>query len=276
MNTFQRVIKYVAIGFAIFLTIVILSGIVSVAAGIVSVFDGEDKKRIEYSKDFSGIEQLDINHKIGKLIVKSGSEFRVEASNVSEDFRAEVVNNTLIIDEPDFMRKFLWFDFGTSRIKSSITVYVPEDFNATRIEIDSGAGTVDLEDLTTQRLIINAGVGDVHGKNLTAMKVDAEGGVGNMNLVDVNFTDVSFDCGVGNINVEGMIFGRSDFDCGVGNVHIRIKGQRDIYALKVNSALGSVSVNGKKISREYYDKYNSDNTLMISGGVGDVDIVFSH
>jgi DUF4097 and DUF4098 domain-containing protein YvlB len=240
----------------------------------VYIFSGEEVNTVEYSKDFKNVERLNINHKVGKLNVRPGSGFKVEASNVSDRFRAEVVNGTLIIDEPDFMRRFLWFNFGTSREKSVITVYVPEDFNAKRIEIDSGAGNVSLENLTTDYLKINAGVGEIYGKNLTAMRVDADGGVGEMKLLEVNFTDVDFSSGVGSIDIEGMIFGKSDFDCGIGSVRINLKGARDDYALKVNAGLGNVRINGDKVSGEYRDNFKADNTISIDGGIGDVNITF--
>lgn len=276
MNTFQRIIKYAAIAFAVFLTIAILTGIVGALTGVISIFNGKEESRIDYSKEFSGIEQLDINHKLGKLNVKTGSGFKVEATNVSDRFRAEVVNGTLVIDEPDFARWFKWLNKGRTRMKSIVTVYVPEDFNAKRIKIDSGAGQINLEDLSAQRLIINAGVGDVYGKGIKAMRVDADGGVGNISLVDVDLTDVDFDCGVGNINIEGQILGKSEFDCGVGSVNIKIKGAREDYALKVSAGLGRVRVNDQKVSGEYNDSYRADNTIKIDGGVGDVDITFSH
>lgn len=276
MNTFQRIIKYAAIAFAVFLTIAILTGIVGALTGVISIFNGKEESRIDYSKEFSGIEQLDINHKLGKLNVKTGSGFKVEATNVSDRFRAEVVNGTLVIDEPDFARWFKWLNKGRTHMKSIVTVYVPEDFNAKRIKIDSGAGEIKLEDLSAQRLIINAGVGDVYGKGIKAMRVDADGGVGNISLVDVDLTDVDFDCGVGNINIEGQILGKSEFDCGVGSVNIKIKGAREDYALKVSAGLGRVRVNDQKVSGEYNDSYRADNTIKIDGGVGDVDITFSH
>ena len=275
MNTFQRVIKYVAIAFAVFLVVGILSGIIAVVSNVVSVVSGEEVKTIDYSEDFSGIEKLNIYHKVGKLNIRPGNGFRVEASNVSDRFRAEAVNGTLIIDEPEyFIRRFLWFSFGTTQNKSVITVYVPEDFHAKRIEIDSGAGNIKLDNLSTDYLKVNAGIGDIQGNKLTAMRVDADGGVGNMKLLDVNFTDVEFECGVGSIQVEGMIFGKSEFDCGVGSVKININGDRDDYALKVNSGLGTVKVNGNKVSGDFQDDYRADNTISIDGGIGEVDISF--
>ncbi len=276
MNTFQRVIKYVAIAFAIFLTIAILTGIAGAFTGVISIFSGKEESGIDYSKEFSGIEQLDISNRLGKLVITTGREFRVEATNVSDRFRAEVVKGTLVIDEPDFARWFQWLDMGRNHRKSLITVYVPEDFNAKRIKIDSGAGEVRLENLSTQRLSINAGVGDVYGEGLQATNVDADGGVGNINLVDVDFMDVDFNSGVGNINIEGKILGKSEFDCGVGNVKIKLKAAREDYELKVDSGLGSVRVNGKKVSGDYNDNYRAENVIRIDGGIGDVDITFSH
>lgn len=277
MNTFQRVIKYVAIAFAVFLTIGIIGGIVSVVTGVASIFSrGDDVKTVDYVKDFEDVEKLKINHKIGKLSVKPGKGFRVEATNVSDGFRAEVISGTLYIEEPDFVRRFLWFDFGIRHGKSIITVYVPEDFYAKRIEINSGAGDVRLENLFTDYLRIDAGVGDITGSKLTAMRVDANGGVGDMKLTDVNFTDVDFDCGVGSIKLDGMIFGKSEFDCGVGSVKIQVNGAREEYTLKVSAGLGTVRVNGDKVSGEYKDTYKSDNTLSIDGGIGSVDITFTH
>ena len=274
MNTFQKVIKYLAIAFAIFLTIGILTGIVSIVSGVFGVFSWEEENRMDFSMDYSGIEQLDIKHKVGTLNIKNGSGFRVEATNVTDDFKAEVVNKTLVIEEPDSMRKFLGLDFGISNKKSIITVYVPEEFIADRIKIESGVGEVNIENLSTERLIIKAGVGDLYGKSITAKRVDADGGVGNMKLVDVKFTDVDFDSGVGNVDIEGVILGKSDFSCGVGSVNVRIQGAREDYAIRVDTGLGRVSVNGNKVSRDYNDTNRADNSIRISGGIGDVDIEF--
>lgn len=275
MNTFQKVIKYLAIALAIIITVGILTGVVNVISGVVAIFDGEEVNRIDFSENFTEVSQLDINPGLGKLIVKVGDGFQVEATNVSEKFRANVVNGTLVVDDSHYRRRFLWFDFGTPRIKSIITVYVPEDFIAKRIKIDSGVGEVILEELRTDSLIIDAGVGDLKGHNLTAMRVNANGGVGNMNFSGVRFTDVDFDCGVGNISIDGTISGKSVFDCGIGEVSLDIRGNRDDYALRIDAGLGSIRVDGDKVSGEYKDTFNADNTIRIDGGIGNVNIVFN-
>lgn len=279
MTTFQKVIKYAAIGFAILLTIGILSGIVRVVSGVVLLFDGTDTERVDYSAEFSDVEKLDINNRVGNLTVKAGESngFRVEATNVSSDFKAKVRNGTLEIDEPDFIGRFFGFNIGKSGSRRAvITVYVPKGFTADRIKIDSGAGGVKLEDISVKNLNINAGVGDIYGRNITAGKVDIDGGVGNISFTEVDFSNVEVGGGVGNISIEGNITGKSEFDCGVGEVDIRLTGKREDYALDIDAGLGSVRVNGDKVSNKYRDTYKADNTIEIDGGVGSTEIRFGH
>lgn len=273
MNTFQKIIKYAAIAFAIILTVGILSGLVGVVATVVTVFDGVEDETIDFSEDFTGVESLDIDSKYGKLSIKPGDQFRVEATNVSDKFRAKVNNGTLIVDELDF--KFLWFDFGkTIRRNARVTIYVPENFNAKRIEIDNGAGEVIVENLSTDVLIVNAGVGEITGHNISARTVKASGGVGDIKFTDVNFTDVEFDSGVGDVRLDGIITGDSEFDCGIGNVEIVINGSREDYNLDIDSGIGSIKINGSKISSNYKDNYKSDHSISINGGIGSVEINF--
>ncbi|NLL72243.1 MAG: DUF4097 domain-containing protein [Clostridiales bacterium] len=273
MNTFQKVIKYAAITFAIILTLGILSGIVGVIATVVAVIDGGNRETIDFSEDFIGVEQLDINSKYGKLVIKPGDQFRVEGTNVSDRFTAKVSNGRLMVDDSD--RRFLWFSFGKSiNRSSSITIYVPENFNAKRIEINSGVGEVILENLSTDRLIINAGVGEIRGKNILAKSVKAGGGVGGMKFTDVNFQNVDCDGGVGSVQFDGIITGKSKFDCGLGGLEVNIKGSREDYSLDIDFGIGSVRINGDKVSSDYKDNYKSDNRIDIDGGVGEVKINF--
>lgn len=280
MNTFQKTIKYVAITFAILLTVGILTGIIGLTRVVISIFNDDNEESvmydeedlIDYSNTYSDVEQLDIINGIGKLIIKTGDEFRVEASNVSDKFRADVKNGTLrVYEEKDFL-KFINIKKHSS--KTIITIYVPDDFIAKKIKIESGTGNVDLENLSADKLIIDGGVGDIRGTNISAKTVEVDGGVGYIEFTEANFSDVDCDSGVGNITIEGNIFGDSEFDCGVGNVSLKIYGDREDYALRVDSGIGDIWLDGNKLSRDYQDNYKAENTLRINGGIGSVDIEF--
>jgi hypothetical protein len=276
MSSFQKTVKYGAITFAVLLTVIILTGVVSLASGVAFVLGDEQGEGIDFNKEFLDVEKLDISHSLGKLNIKTGDGFRVEATNVSEKFSANVVDGTLIIDETDSFNIFFTSGFGTTRNKSVITIYVPEDFNAKSIEIDCGVGDIYMEDISSDFLSVDAGVGKIYGRNITSMKVNADSGVGDIDLVAVNFSNMTLEGGIGDISIEGIILGKSDIDCGLGNVNLQIRGSREEYALSVDSSLGRVKVNDKKVSREYQDNYKAESTIVIDGGMGDVDIDFTH
>lgn len=136
MNTFQKVIKYAAITFAVILAVGIVSGIVGLARFAVSLFDErkdyknyKGENTMNFFEEFDNVDKLDIENGVGKLIVKSGDgkTVKVEGYNVSSSFKATVRNNTLYIKEEGLAKKFLGLEFGTYDKDSSITVYLPDN-----------------------------------------------------------------------------------------------------------------------------------------------------
>ncbi|MDF2510534.1 MAG: putative rane protein [Herbinix sp.] len=278
MNSFQRTIKYIAIGFAIFLAVVIISAIINVGVIIASVVSGglsmNKEKSIDFSEVFTDVSSLEVNNSTGKLTILEGDSFKVEAENVSRNFEAKLTKEgTLKVLDNSQNIKFLWFRFnGINNPNSQITVYLPKDFIAEDIILDSGAGNVNIDGVQTQYLMLSAGAGNINGSNIAAEKVKVDGGVGNVNLEKVSFEDSDFDCGVGNLTVNGTLLGKNKFDCGVGDVTLELAGDMDDYNIKVDAGVGNIRLNGEKISSEYENNNNSPNSIDIDGGVGNVTI----
>lgn len=281
MSSFQRTIKYCAIAFAAFLAITIITGIVSAVVSIGSAVSGEhawnsDRKTIDFSENFTGVEGLDIDVSSGELTIKSGDTFRVEAENVPDSFEAKVSGNgTLTVNEDKDSVHFLWFNFGGfGHLKSKITLYLPADFIADYTDINTGAGKITIEALHTQDLIVSAGAGDVYGSHVVADEVSIDGGVGNVNLTDISFRNADLNCGVGNLKIEGELLGDNKIECGVGDVDLELEGNEEDYDLNVDSGVGTVRVNDEKISGRYNND-NADNSIDINGGIGNVRIKFN-
>lgn len=278
MSEGQKVIKYCAMAFAAFLAISIITGIIGGAVAIVSAISGGTIKTgsnetIDFTDTFTGVKSLDIDNSSGNLKILVGDEFKVEAVDVNENFKAEVKNGKLTISDDDNEVQFLWFNInGVNSPNSKITLYLPADFVAEKVKLDSGAGNITMEGLKTDKLIISAGAGNIDGNGIIADEVKIDGGVGNITLSDVNLTDGDFDCGVGNLSIDGILLGQSKFDCGVGNVNLDLTGNVDDYNLNIDTGVGSVRLNGKKISSDEYINNRGDNLIKIDGGVGDVKI----
>jgi len=284
MNSFQRIIKYCAIAFAIILAVGIISGIASVVFGVVTVVsggvrynhDGNDN-RINFSQDFTNVKSLDIENSTGSLYIKTGDTFRVEAENVTEGFQAKVSGNgKLTVNESSHGIQFFWFNINNfNNPNSKITVYLPEGFVAENAKIDTGAGKVTIDALAADSLVISAGAGNITGDKLTAEDVSIDGGVGSVSLSNVNFKDADFNCGVGNLKVDGVLLGKNKVDSGVGEVDLELIGNEKDYDFNIDSGIGSIRIDGKKISEGYKTHNDADNSLEIDGGVGNVRIDFT-
>lgn len=285
MSSLQRVIKYCAIGFAILLAIGIITFMVNMVYTIVTFSSGggirsmgrihnSEIKTIDYDETFTGVTGLDIDNATGNLKIVEGDTFRVEGIDVFEGFKAEVNGNgTLTVSDNESGFHFFGFNFnGFNSPNSKITVYVPTDFVADEVRIETGAGAVTLENLSADYLYISAGAGNIKGSSLSAEKVKFEGGVGSINLEDVTFKNTSFECGVGNVSIDGILLEENKFDCGVGEVTLKLAGNVNDYDLDIESGVGTVRVNGKKIEEQEHTNRFADNSIEVDGGVGGVRI----
>lgn len=280
MTSFQKVIKYCAIAFAILLAIGIISGIASAVFGVVSAISGNmgytfhDRKTIDVTETFTGVKSLDIDNSTGNLKIETGETFQIVAERVSESFEAKVSGDgvlRLYEDESDF--KFFGINFdGLESPNSKITLYLPADFVAEETKIETGAGAVSIEGLQTEYLYISAGAGNITGSNVSAGKVKIDGGVGNVDLEEVVFEDADFDCGVGNLDIQGVLTGKNEIDCGVGGVSLDLAGDLEDYDLDIDAGVGTIRINGEKISGEANIDNHGGNSIKIDGGVGDVRI----
>lgn len=276
MNSVQRTIKYVATAFAILLAVGIITAITSLVINVVSLVSGkplwEDRDRIDFSQEFTGVQSISISNSTGDLYIVPSDTFQVEASNVLDSFKAKVSSSgTLIISEESF-NPLQWINFGNMKsYKSKITVYIPEDFIAKKVSIDSGAGNVVIDALKTKQLILDAGAGNISGSYIEADDVEIDGGVGNITLTEVRFNHTDIDNGVGNLRMEGILLGENRIDCGVGDVNLNLVGREEEYNIKIDSGVGNIRVNGTKV-KNINSNQGAKNSIHIDGGVGNVSV----
>jgi DUF4097 and DUF4098 domain-containing protein YvlB len=279
MNSLQKIIKYCAIAVAIALAIGIISFAANVFYGVATLgFGGRSRsgnvETIDFEESFERVTSLDIDNSTGELRIVKGDGFRVEASRVFKGFRAEVNSSgRLSISDNESGIHFFGFRFrGFNSPNSKITVYVPEDFVADEVRIDTGAGAVTIEELTTDYLYISAGAGNIKGSNISAEKVKFEGGVGSIHLEEVNFQNTDFDCGVGSVNIKGVLLGENKLECGVGEVVLDLEGNINDYDLDIESGVGTIRVNGQRMEDTSHTNRSADHSIEVDGGVGNVKI----
>lgn len=282
MNSFQRIVKYFAIALATIICLSIIGGIGSAILAITGLYDHEDTECVSESEDevvsenkeYDGIERLDIQGSVCNVEILVGDTFRVETKDVPETMKiTKKSDGTLKIVSP----KHIFHLFGLTQWNKNakIIIYLPEEFVAEEVYINSGAGKVYIEKLITDRLKLEAGAGNIEGSDIIAKKVDIDGGVGNIDFDQVEFTDAEISTGVGDVDISGKLYGDNDLDCGVGNVELSIDESIEEYNLYIDSGVGTVRLDGDKVGDINRKGAEARHSIDIDGGVGSIEIEYT-
>ena len=87
MTSAQRIIKYCALAFAVFLSVSIIGGIISMFVCLTGIFGGDDATGEMQSYTVNeNIENLDIDISAATLEIKNGKDFSVESNHNSVSY----------------------------------------------------------------------------------------------------------------------------------------------------------------------------------------------
>ena len=269
MTTFQKVIKYLAIAFAIFLIVTIIGGILS-AIGLFGGFitgDAVTEDMQTYSVN-TGIRILDIEINAADLYIKEGEAFSVE-SNL-KNLKVDDNNGRLTIKDLTKNKRF----GGYSYENAVLTIYVPVGTVFENVNITTGAGRLTVDNLSAETIDFELGAGEVSIGSLVATKsADIEGGAGRITVSGGALKNLDMDMGVGELNLTSAFSGECKLDMGVGESNITLIGNKDDYKLDLEKGLGSITVDGKDVS-DFGSSGNGTNKVDISGGIGAINVRF--
>lgn len=305
MNGIQKVIKYCAMAFAIFLSVVIIGSIAAVVLRVVTGIAigseiSESRERVDLSERYSAeeIETLGINSILidcyGEIVFEQGEVLSIEASDVTEDYEIRLEDGRLSLKsrEPEFFVSwFSWFEDATVREK--VVVTIPEGFVPKQVKIYSGSGKVSVDALTADLLLIDSGSGKVSVTNATFKETVLDTGSGSVTVKDstlgrfsldsgsgavsmenVVAKDVELDSGSGAVAFSGELTGDCDFETGSGAITLSLIGNEDDYRIEADCGSGTFRLNGRKLDDGSYGT-NRKGKLSFDSGSGSVSVEFT-
>ncbi len=267
MTTGQKIIKYLAILFAMMIIINIIGGIASGLMGITSLFNGNKNANenvyVYTVEEINKVDNLKIDLKMSNLTIKSGETFSIQTNN--RHVKQNLSNETLTIKENRH------FNFSSN---NDVIITIPVDKIFNKIDISMGAGNINSEDLTSLYLDIDAGAGNITFNNLSVTEeFELDGGAGNITVNNSQVKNLDLDNGVGEFKFSGYLFGKSEMDMGVGNASLYLNSDIKEYNFYVDKGIGNITINDLKVS-DGYKVSNDENikSIKIDGGVGNITI----
>lgn len=265
MTTLQKTIKYLAMAFAIFLTVSIIGGILSMFGLVGGFFGGEavteDMKTYTVSSD---IQSLEVKINAADYTIKQGDRFSVE-SNLKHLTVTEK-NGVLTIRETKKL---------SSTYKGAVlTLYIPANTVFEKANITTGAGRLTVDCLSADTMDFELGAGEVKMDTLIAASdIDIDGGAGKITISGGALHDLDLNMGVGQLNLTSALTGKSDFELGVGESNITVLGNKDDYRLDIEKGIGNVTVDGTSVSN-IKGQGSGNNSIEVSGGIGAIHLKF--
>ncbi len=269
MSTAQKIIKYLAIAFAFSIIFSIISSILFSFSLLTDFYDSDDEDKIsselKTERIRGNILGLDIDTGGVEVNILQGNELKIETNN--KYIKKSVRNNVLHITEKKH-------NFFKNKNLGKLNIYVPSDYNFRSVDIDSGAGVINIDYLSADKLDFDFGAGKVDIKYINVLdEASIDTGAGKLSIKDGIINDLDLDVGVGESAITAKLTGDSDISSGVGKLTINVLGSSNDYKVLVDKGIGSFKIDGSDVSDDTVFG-NGYNKIDVDSGVGSVSINF--
>ena len=265
MTTLQKIVKYLAMAFAIFLSVSIISGICGALYTAAYYISGHPSGEMTEQSVGSNYTSLKVDISASELEIKTGEEFALETNHKN----LECKENGEVLEITETKPFFTVFNSGVK-----VILTVPQGYVFDYADISTGAGSVRIDELLSNKLNIDLGAGELNAKRLDALfSAEIDGGAGSVTINGGKLNNADIDMGVGEFNLTSELTGKSSIDYGVGETNLVLIGTADDYRIELDKGIGEATLDGSKMGDDsVYGAGN--NTIEIDGGVGELKIIF--
>lgn len=271
MTTTQKIIKYLAIAFALFLVISIFSIIFGLSREIITSInnDKKDSELLEeyttISNNVNNIESFKIDISNDDIEIKKGEKFEVKTNDPDVKFYHE---NSIVKIKSD--KTFSWHLSNSSR--GTIIIYLPNEFNISELDLNLGAGKIDIDKIFVETLLMDLGAGTMTAKEINVNeKATINGGAGNINIYSGTINNLNLKLGAGNASIESDLTGSNTLTTGVGKLNLGLSRSKDNYKFDISKGLGNIILNDFDVSEDILIG-DGETKIKINGAVGNIII----
>lgn len=217
----------------------------------------------EVALDAEKITAIEIDVAVADLRVVMGDAMKVTTNN--RYIESWVDGDRLHVVEKDH-NLFNWDG------NHDLTVYLPREKKFNRVELNSGAGKVEIEELAAQQVVLDVGAGRLRvNKLISTDKTEINSGAGELEILGGQLANLDLDMGAGRTAVTSSLQGNSKISAGVGRLEVNLLGNKEDYAIEISKGIGAVRINGANI--EDGERYgDGKNSLEIDGGMGAIEV----
>lgn len=232
---------------------------------------------------FSGdVAKTSVGNQFSNLDVEAGgctlffrpsedTEFYVEAKGCSK-FQYYIEEETL------FIKVMHTVDDLTDYDNCEIVLYVPEGFEFACVDLELGAGLMEIGTICAKSISAEVGAGQICVNSLETEECIVEVGMGEIVIDGMQIKNMYAEVGMGHLSLTGTVLDNANIECSMGAIDFIVSGQKEDFNYTIEAAMGNVSVDGVDYSGLARDKTienGADKQMDIECAMGNIDIQFT-
>ena len=158
---------------------------------------------------------------------------KVQAYEKGNHVSLKTVRDTLINEEDE---------------KNILTLYVPETCFLETVELELGAGSMQIENLCAENVHISVEAGKLTVDAMESKDMTVSLGAGAVSLNKVNIQNAELSVGAGTMSLNGRIHGDIEADCAMGNLQMELDDNVKSFNYELQCMAGNILLNGEKHS----------------------------
>lgn len=159
----------------------------------------------------------------------------------------------------------------------SITLFVPTDYAFDEVEVNLGAGYVQLEELYAKKASFEVGAGEIDISYAEMSKMDISVGAGSVIVADMAVDELDAEIGMGSFQAEGDITRKADIECSMGYVSLYLNGEESDFNYKLDGSMGNIEIGGMSFSgfgQEKKIENGASKDIEVECSMGNISILF--
>ncbi len=132
--------------------------------------------------------------------------------------------------------------------ENQIILSVPAGAYFREVDIEIGAGQMELVSLQADKIDATVGAGELLMNGVQAGVLSAETGMGNLSASDMYVREASLMAGMGGCNYVGTIENKLEAECDMGSMEITLNGKKSDYSYEVECSAGEVNIDGSVVT----------------------------
>lgn len=137
---------------------------------------------------------------------------------------------------------------GNDISENVITLVVPAGTWFEEVDIEVGAGVMEISGLQTAEVDASIGAGELIMRQVDTGELSVEAGAGRIEARDMISKDVSITVSMGECIYEGTASGNIDVECDMGNIKLSLKEKEKDFNYEIECGMGSIEIGGMEFS----------------------------